>query len=112
MAPHHLAALVFALMAVPAFLSARWLVQGRLPLSGGSGLNVRDKAVLDSKLARLLRMIGVAMLATALGLALWGDEERRLLGLIVVMFLVVNGLAAACIFVVAGAKRRARGGGG
>ena len=113
MAAHHIAALVFALMAIPAFLSARWLVQGRLPLSAGSGrMTVRDKAVLDDRLARLLRMIGLAMLATAIGLALWGDDERRLLVLIVVMFLAVNGLAAACIFVVAGAKRRARGGGG
>ncbi|MFL6588242.1 MAG: hypothetical protein ACJ8GV_15350 [Luteimonas sp.] len=112
MAPHHLAALIFALMAVPAFLSARWLVQGRLPLSSGGGMTVRDKAVLDNKLARLLRMIGLAMLATALGLALWGDQERRLLVLIVVMFLAVNGLAAACIFTVASAKRRARGGRG
>lgn len=113
MAAHHLAALVFALMAVPAFLSARWLAHGRLPLSNGSaGMTVRDKAVLDSKLARLLRMIGLAMLATAAGLALWGDQERRVLGLITVMFLVVNGLAAACIYTVASAKRRARGGGG
>ncbi|MET0329455.1 MAG: hypothetical protein ABW163_11905 [Luteimonas sp.] len=113
MASHHLAALVFALMAVPAFVSARWLVQGRLPLSSGSsGMTVRDKAVLDNTLARLLRMIGLAMLATALGLALWGDQERRLLALIVVMFLAVNGLAAACIFTVASAKRRARGGRG
>ena len=113
MAAHHIAALVFALMAIPAFLSARWLMQGRLPLSAGSGrMTVRDKAVLDDKLARLLRMIGVAMLATAIGLALWGDNERRLLVLIVVMFLAVNGLAAACIYTVASAKRRARGGGG
>ncbi len=113
MAAHHIAALVFALMAIPAFLSARWLVQGRLPLSAGSGrMTVRDKAVLDDRLARLLRMIGLAMLATAIGLALWGDDERRLLVLIVVMFLAVNGLAAACIFTVASAKRRARGGRG
>lgn len=113
MAAHHVAALVFALMSVPAFLSARWLAQGRLPLSGGSGrMTVRDKAVLDDRLARLLRMIGLAMLATALGLALWGDQERRLLALIGVMFIVVNGLAAACLFTVASAKRRARGDGG
>jgi len=113
MAAHHIAAIVFALMAIPAFLSARWLVQGRLPLSAGSGaMTVRDKAVLDDRLARLLRMIGLAMLATALGLALWGGDERRLLALIVVMFLAVNGLAAACIYTVASAKRRARGGGG
>jgi len=84
-----------------------------LPLPAGSGrMTVRDKAVLDDKLARLLRMIGLAMLATAVGLALWGDDERRLLVLIGVMFLAVNGLAAACILTVAGARRRARGGGG
>ncbi|MET0327976.1 MAG: hypothetical protein ABW163_04325 [Luteimonas sp.] len=113
MVAHHIAAIVFALMAIPAFLSARWLAQGRLPLSAGSGaMTVRDKAVLDDRLARLLRMIGLAMLATAVGLALWGDQERRLLALIAVMFLAVNGLAAACLYTVASAKRRARGGGG
>lgn len=109
---HHVAALLFALMAVPAFVSARWLAEGRLPLAGGAGMTVRDKALLDSRLARLLRMIGLAMLATAIGLALWGEQERRLLGLIVVMFFVVNGLAAACIHTVASAKRRARRGDG
>ena len=109
---HHVAALVFALMARPSFVFARWLAGGRLPLAGDSGMTVRDKALLDSRLARLMRMIGLAMLATALGVGLWGDDERRLAMVVVVMVLAVNGLAAACIWVVASARRQARGGRG
>ncbi|WP_101926175.1 MULTISPECIES: hypothetical protein [Luteimonas] len=110
MSPQYIAAAIFVLLALPAFVSARWLADGRLPLSAGSrGMTVRDKAVLDSKLARLMRMTGLAMLATGLGVALWGDQERRLLALVVVMVLLVNGLALASVLVVAQAKRRARG---
>lgn len=107
---HHVAALVFALMALPSFVFANWLAGGRLPLAGDSGMTVRDKALLDSRLARLMRMIGLAMLATALGVGLWGDDERRLAMVVVVMVLAVNGLAAACIWVVTSARRQARGG--
>ncbi|NYZ61272.1 hypothetical protein [Luteimonas deserti] len=110
MATHHLAALVFALMAVPSFVFARWLAGGRLPLAGDSGMNVRDKALLDSRLARLMRMMGLAMLATALAVGLLCGDERRLAVVVVVMVLAVNGLAAACIWVVASARRRAGGG--
>ena len=109
---HHVAALVFALMALPSFLFARWLGDGRLPLAGDSGMTVRDKALLDSRLARLMRMIGVAMLATALGVGLWGDDERRLAIVVVVMVMAVNGLALVAAWTVVASKRRARGGRG
>lgn len=112
MATHHIIAAVFALMALPSFVFARWLSQGRLPLAGDSGMTVRDKALLDSRLGRLMRMIGLAMIATALGVALWGDDERRLAIISVVMVLAVNGLAAASIWTVSSAKRRAGGGRG
>ena len=105
---HHLAALVFALMATPAFLSARWLVQGRLPLPGRTGMNVRQKAVLDSKLARIMRMIGVTMLVSAAAFLFWGGQPRALLGVLLVMFLAINGLSAAAIVIVANARNRAR----
>ncbi|KLJ01644.1 hypothetical protein WQ56_05035 [Luteimonas sp. FCS-9] len=105
-------ALVFAVFALPAFVFARWLGDGRLPLAGGSGMTVRDKALLDSRLARLMRMVGLATLATAAGIASWGDDERRLSILVVVMVLAVNGLAAAFVYVVASSRRRARGGRG
>ncbi len=110
MASHQIAAALFALFAVPAFVFARWLSDGRLPLPRGSaGMTVGTKAVLDSKLARLMRMTGIAMLATGVGMLLWGDDARRLLGLIVVMALLVNGLALASVLVIVSAKRRARG---
>ena len=107
--PHHLAALLFALMAVPALLGAHWLSQGRIPLTGGSGMTVRDKALLDNRLARLLRMIALAMFASGLALGLWGDAERRLLGILLVMFLLLNGLSVAGILMIANAKRRSGG---
>ncbi len=111
MGAHHLAALVFALMAVPSFVFARWLADGRLPLAGDSRMTVRDKALLDSRLGRLMRMIGVAMLATAVGVALWGHDPRRLAMLVVVMAVAVNGLALLAVWVVVSSKRRARGAG-
>ncbi|WP_337246024.1 hypothetical protein [Luteimonas sp. gir] len=112
MAAHHVVALVFAIFALPAFVFARWLGDGRLPLAGHSRMTVRDKALLDSRLARLMRMVGVATLATATGIALWGDDDRRLSILAVVMVVVVNGLAIAFVYTVASSKRRARGGRG
>lgn len=109
MGGHHLAAALFAVLALPAFVSAQWLAGGRLPLSAGSGMTVRDKAVLDAKLARLLRMMGLALLASAAAMAVWGEDETRVFALVLVMALAVNGLGLAAVLVVAQAKRRARG---
>lgn len=109
---HLMTALIFAVLAVPAFVSARWLSQGRLPLAGDSRMTVRDQAVLDSRLARLMRMIGVAMLMTALGVGMFGHDERRMSALVIVMVVVIHLLIAAFIWTVISSKRRARGGGG
>ena len=111
MAPHHITALAFLVIAVPAFVFARWLADGRLPLAGDSrGMTVRDKALLDSRLARLMRMIGLATLATALGVGLWGGDERRLTVLVLVLVVVVHALAAVFVWTVVSARRRPRGG--
>jgi len=109
MSGQYIAALVFALMALPAFVFANWLRDGRLPLAGGGeGLTERDRRALDSRLARMMRMAGVATLATGGGLALWGDDERRVLLLVAVMVLVVNGLAAAMLVAVRRARHASR----
>ena len=106
MQSHHIAGLVFALMALPAFLAANWLRSGRLPVAGGArGMNEGQRRALDSRLARLMQMVGLAMLATAAGMALWGGDQGRVLALTVVMVVVVNGLAIAMLVSVMRARR-------
>lgn len=106
MQSYHLAALVIALTALPAFLIARWLRDGRLPLAGGAPhVTEGRRRALDDRLARLMRMVGLAMLAAAAALALWGDDPRRVLALAGAMVLVVNGLAVAMVVTVARARR-------
>lgn len=106
MQSHHIAALVFALLSLPAFISAGWLRDGRLPVARGArGLTPARRRALDDRLARLMRMVALAMLAMAGGLALWGDEQNRILALAAVMLLVVNGLAVAMFVAVLRARR-------
>ena len=106
MQAHHLAALVFALMAFPAFVAANWLGNGRIPLAGGArGMSEGRRRALDGRLSRLMRMVGLAMLAMAGGMALWGDDEGRVLALTAVMVAVVNGLAIAMLVSVFRARR-------
>ena len=106
MQAHHFAALVFALMALPAFVAARWLRAGRIPVAGGAqGMTEGRRRALDDRLARLMRMVGLAMLAMAGGMALWGDDEGRVLALTAVMVAVVNGLAIAMLVSVFRARR-------
>ena len=112
MASHHLIALVFAVLSLPAFVTARWLGPGRVPLAGDSGgMTALDKARLDDRLARLMRMIGVAMLLTGAGLAVVGDDQRRVAMLVVVMVVAVHGIGIAMLLAVLAARRRGRGGG-
>ena len=113
MQPHHLAAAVFALLALPAFLSAGWLRDGRVPVARGArGMTGRRRRALDNRLARLMHMVGVAMLAMAAGLAAWGADQARMLALVAVLVLVVNGLVLAMALAVARARRGDWPGGG
>ena len=106
MQPHHLAAAVFALLALPAFVSAGWLRDGRVPVARGArGMTGRRRRALDNRLARLMHMVGVAMLAMAAGLATWGGDQARVAALAVVLVVVVNGLAVAMLLSVLRARR-------
>lgn len=106
MQPHHVAALLFALMSAPAFLAARWLRDGRVPVAGGGhAMTEGTRRALDDRLSRLMRMVALAMLVTAGGMALWGGDANRILALVAVMFLVVNGLAVAMLLAVHRARR-------
>ena len=106
MQPHHFAAVVFALMTLPAFIAARWLRDGRVPVARGAhGMDEGRRRALDDRLSRLMRMVALAMLAMAAGLALWGVDEGRVFALAAVMVVVVNGLAIAMLLAVVRARR-------
>ncbi len=106
MQSHHIAALVFALLSLPAFVSAGWLRDGRLPVARGArGMTEGRRRALDDRLARLMRMVALAMLAMAGGLALWGADQTRVLALAAVLAIAVNGLAVAMLVTVLRARR-------
>lgn len=106
MQPHHIAALVFALATAPCWIFARWLGDGRLPLAGGSaGMTERDRRALDGKLARMMRMVGFAGLATAAGIALLGARQAQMMALILVFTLAVFALSIAMAITVSRARR-------
>lgn len=89
MADGMFAAALIALTSVPTFLLARSFRHDR------------------PRMATVLRLVGLAMLAGALGLA-WADGDRtRTLAVAVAMALAVNGLAVAVLVDVI---RRRRGG--
>ena len=74
-------------------------------LAGARGMDERRRRALDDRLARLMRMVGVAMLAMAAGMAAWGADQARMLALVAVLVLVVNGLVLAMALAVARARR-------
>ena len=109
MQPHHMAALLFAMATAPCWLFARWLGDGRLPLAGGNGgMTERERRALDGKLARMMRMIGFAGLATAIGIALLGAREAQMMALVLVFAIAVFAVSIAMLVAVS----RARGGRG
>lgn len=81
--------LILAASSLPAFVAAR--------------LFARDRP----RLARLIALVGLAILAGAAGLAWAGDDQRRLLAVVVAMAIAVNGLG---VVILVDAIRR-RGGG-
>ncbi|MBU8975155.1 MULTISPECIES: hypothetical protein [unclassified Lysobacter] len=78
--------LILALSSLPAFVAAKMMGRGR------------PRGAPVPPLARLMRLVGVAIVAGALGL-LWagGDETRRLV-VIVAMVVAVNGLGLLLLF--------------
>ncbi|MDR7136367.1 hypothetical protein J2X06_003593 [Lysobacter niastensis] len=93
--------LVLAISSLPAFIAAAMI--GRSGRAGRQD-NVRDDT---PALARLMLLVGVAILAGAAGLLWAGDNETRRLVVIVAMVLAVNGLGLVLIFSL-GRKRNRR----
>lgn len=86
---------LLALSSLPAFVVAALIGRGRPP-----GAPVPP-------LARLMRLVGVAIVAGAAGLLWAGEHETRRLAVIVAMVLAVNGLGLVLLFSLG---RRRRGG--
>jgi hypothetical protein len=91
--------LVLAISSLPAFIAAALLARsGRAKDAPRGGTPV---------LARLMLLVGFAILAGAAGLVWAGDNETRRLAVIVAMVLAVNGLGLVLLFSL-GRKRNRR----
>ncbi|HEY5782394.1 MAG TPA: hypothetical protein VIT66_11090 [Lysobacter sp.] len=93
--------LVLAISSLPAFIAAALIgrsARATRPDGGRGG---------GPALARLMLLVGFAILAGAAGLLWAGDDETRRLVVIVAMVLAVNGLGLVLIFSL-GRKRNRR----
>lgn len=72
--------MILAVSSLPAFVAAAMMSRGR------------PRGAPTPPLARLMRLVGVAIVAGALGLLWAGEDEARRLAVIVAMVVAVNGL--------------------
>ncbi|WP_206861160.1 hypothetical protein [Lysobacter changpingensis] len=79
-------AVILAISSLPAFVAAALMSRGR------------PRGAPAPPLARVMRLVGVAILAGALGLVWAGDNETRRLAVIVAMVVAVNGLGLVLLF--------------
>lgn len=84
--------LIVAASSVPAFLAARAFARDR------------------PRLATLMRLVGIAIIAGAMGLAWAGGDPSRTLAVVLAVALAVNGLGLVVLWDVL--RRRRRNGGG
>ncbi|MDR0184719.1 hypothetical protein [Lysobacter arvi] len=78
--------IVLALSSLPAFIAAALISRGR------------PRGAPVPPLARIMRLVGVAILAGALGLLWAGEDDTRRLAVIVAMVVAVNGLGLVLLF--------------
>ncbi len=98
-------ALLFA-GSLPMFAIA-WRI-GRGDLHWVNGLDarrLRDPAAVARRLARLLSLVGIALVLGAAGLYAAGDDEGRMITVVLVLLLVVNGLGFALFRAASSARR-------
>ncbi|MBF6023678.1 hypothetical protein [Lysobacter niastensis] len=88
--------LILAASSLPAFLAAALIARGARR-AGQPGAPA---------LARLMLMVGIAILAGAAGLLWAGDNDTRRLAVIVAMVLAVNGLGVVLLVRLARSRRR------
>lgn len=93
--------LILAISSLPAFIAAALIARSRRAArpDGGRGGT--------PALARLMLLVGIAILAGAAGLLWAGDNDTRRLAVIVAMVLAVNGLGLVLLFGL-GRKRNRR----
>ena len=77
---------ILAISSLPAFVAAALMSRGR------------PRGAPVPPLARVMRLVGVAILAGALGLVWAGGNETRRLAVIVAMVVAVNGLGLVLLF--------------
>ena len=95
----YLVPLILAISSLPAFIAAALIARRAARPDGGRGGT--------PALARLMLLVGIAILAGAAGLLWAGDNETRRLAVIVAMVLAVNGLGLVLLFSL-GRKRNRR----
>ena len=96
----NLAAIVFALSSVPAFLIARSLRRGTAEAGN------RAKARLDRRLSRLMEVVGVIGLLAAAGLWWAGDDRGRATFVVVSLVVLVNAMVAVVLWSFFAARRK------
>lgn len=84
--PDFIVPLLLAISSLPAFVVARLIGRGR-----PTGAPV-------PRIARVMRLVGITILAGAAGLYWAGDNETRRLAVIVAMVVAVNGLGLLLLF--------------
>lgn len=77
--------LILAISALPAFVVARLMARGR---PAGAPM---------PRLARVMQLVGLAILGGAVGLFWAGDNDTRRLAVIVAMVVAVNGLGVVLL---------------
>lgn len=111
MANHTLTALLFALFSLPAFVIARFLSRGSLPMSGDLGrLGEADQARINQRLAFLMRCVGASILACAGGIWLAAGDQSLTTAFVIGMAVVVNLFILAMLLAIWRIKRDARNG--
>ncbi|MEH6420276.1 hypothetical protein [Pseudomonas sp. CGJS7] len=92
--------------AVPILVAAVLVARGNLHLVNGlDASRLRDPAATAARLARLLALVAIALLLSALGYYWAAGDQTRIIGVSVALLLAVNGLAVALIVAAAKARR-------
>lgn len=91
--------LILAISSLPAFVVAALIGRGR------------PRGAPVPRLAIVMRLVGVAILAGAVGLLWAGDHETRRLAVVVAMVVAVNGLGLVLLFSLGRDRTGPRGGG-
>ncbi|MGO1068495.1 hypothetical protein [Lysobacter sp. CA199] len=92
--------------AVPILVAAVLVARGHLHLVNGlDASRLRDPAATAARLGRLLAMVAIALLSSALGYYWAAGDQTRTIGVTIALLVVVNGLAVALMLATSKARR-------